>query len=88
MGLFVLIVDQDCDRAIGLFQQALGLAPLRPEPSLNLALAYAKKRDFTEAQRLAAGVLSLTTPGDPNYDQAERLLGTIRIENHPFQALK
>jgi tetratricopeptide (TPR) repeat protein len=88
MGLFVLMVDQDWDRAIGLFKQALEFAPSRPEPRLNLALACAKKRDFPAAQKLAASVLTLAKPGDPVYDQAERLQGTIRIESRTFQALK
>ena len=88
MGLFVLLVDHDCDRAISLFKQSIELAPSRPEPQLNLALAYAKKRDFPAARRFASSVLLLTEPGDPFYDQAERLQGTIRIESHTFQALK
>jgi Flp pilus assembly protein TadD len=88
MGLFVLIVDQDWDRAIGLFKQALELAPSRPEPRLNLALACAKKRDFPAAQKFAASVLTRAKPGDRFYEQAERLQGTIRIESHAFRALK
>jgi tetratricopeptide (TPR) repeat protein len=88
MGLFVLMVDHDWDRAIGFFKLAIELAPSRPEPQLNLALAYAKKRDFPAAQRFASSVLILTEPGDPFYDQAERLQGTIRIESHTFQSLK
>jgi tetratricopeptide (TPR) repeat protein len=88
MGLFVLMVDHDCDRAIGLFKQAIEHAPSRPEPQLNLALAYAKKRDFPAAQRFASSVLLLTEPGDPFYDQAERLQGSIRIESHTFQVLR
>src|SRR5215471_12517906 len=88
MGLFVLIVDQDCDRAIGLLQQATELAPSRIEPLLNLALAYAKKGDFPASQRYAASVLPLAIPGDPIYEQAERLQGAIRIENRTLQSLK
>ena len=88
LGLFVLIVDQDCDRAIDLFKQAIDLAPFRPEPRLNLALACAKKRDFAAAGKVAASVLTMTRPGDPIHDQAERLQGTIRIENRTFRALK
>jgi tetratricopeptide (TPR) repeat protein len=87
MGLFVLIVDQDCDRAIGLLQQAAELAPSRPEPLLNLALAYAKKGDFPVSQRYAASVLPLAIPGDPLYEQAERLQATIRIESRALQSL-
>jgi protein O-GlcNAc transferase len=88
MGLFVLLVDQDCDRAIGLLQQALELASSRPEPRWNLALSYAKKRDFASAQGFAESVLALVNPGDPLHRQAERLLGTIRIEGRTFQALR
>jgi tetratricopeptide (TPR) repeat protein len=88
MGLFVLIVDQDSDRAIGFLQQALELAPSRPEPRLNLALAYAKKCDFSSAQMFAADVLALVKPGDSFYEQAERLLGSMRIEAHTFQSLR
>jgi Flp pilus assembly protein TadD len=88
MGLFVLIVDQDSERAIGLLKQAIELAPSRPEPRLNLALAYAKKGDFPSAQKFAASVLTRTRPGNPIYEQAERLRGTMRIETHTFQALK
>ena len=46
MGLFLLMVNEDCDGAIALLKQALDLAPNRPEPRLNLALAYAKKTRF------------------------------------------
>jgi tetratricopeptide (TPR) repeat protein len=88
MGLFVLVVDHDCDRAIGLLNQALEIAPSRPEPRLNLALGYAVKRDFSAARKLAASVLNLTEPGDPFYAQAERLQGAIRIESHTLQALR
>ena len=88
MGLFVLIVDQDCDRAIGFLKQAIELAPSRPEPRLNLALAYAKKGDFPPSREYAATVLSLANPGDRIYDQAERLQGTIRIESRTLQTLK
>jgi tetratricopeptide (TPR) repeat protein len=88
MGLFVLIVDQDCDRAIGLLQQATEIAPSRPEPLLNLALAYAKKGDFPASQRCAASVLPLAIPGDPLYEQAERLQATVRIESRALQSLK
>jgi len=88
MGLFVLIVDQDCDQAIGLLQQANQLAPSRPEPLLNLALAYAKKGDFPASQRYAASVMPLTGPGDPIYEQAGRLRGTMRIESRTLQSLK
>lgn len=88
MGLFVLIVDHDSDRAIGFLRQALEFAPSRPEPRLNLALAYARKREFSEAQAFAADVLALTKPGDSFYEQAERLLGTMRIETHTFQSLR
>lgn len=88
MGLFVLVVDHDCDRAIDLLKQALEIAPSRPEPRLNLALGYAEKRDFSAARKFAASVLSLTEPGDPFYAQAERLQGAIRIESHILQALK
>jgi tetratricopeptide (TPR) repeat protein len=88
MGLFVLIVDQDCDRAIALLQQAAELAPSRPEPLLNLALAYAKKGDFPTSQQYAASVLPLAIPGDPLYEQAERLQATIRIESRALQSLK
>jgi tetratricopeptide (TPR) repeat protein len=88
MGLFVLIVDQDCDRAIGLLQQAAELAPSRPEPLLNLALAYAKKGDFPASRRYATSVLPLVNPGDPLYEQAERLQATIRIESRARLSLK
>jgi tetratricopeptide (TPR) repeat protein len=88
MGLFVLIVDQDCDRAIDWLRQANDFAPSRPEPMLNLALAYAKKGDFTASQRYAASVLPLTVPGDPIHEQAERLQGTVRIESRTIQSLK
>jgi tetratricopeptide (TPR) repeat protein len=88
MGLFVLIVDQDCDRAIGLLQRAAELGLSRPEPLLNLALAYAKQGDFPASQRYASSVLPLAIPGDPIYEQAERLRGTIRIESRTLQALK
>jgi tetratricopeptide (TPR) repeat protein len=88
MGLFVLIVDQDCDRAIGLLRHANELAPSQPEPLLNLALAYAKKGDFPSSQRYAASVLPLVGPGDPIYEQAERLGSTIRIESRALQSLK
>jgi tetratricopeptide (TPR) repeat protein len=88
MGLFVLIVDQDCVRAIGLLQQANELAPSRPEPLLNLALAYAKKGDFPASQRYAGSVLPLAGPGDPIYEQAERLQGTVRIESRTLRSLK
>jgi superkiller protein 3 len=88
MGLFVLIVDQDCNLAIGLLQQAADLAPSRPEPLLNLALAYAKKGDFPASQQYAASVLPFANPGDPLYKQAERLQATIRIESRAHQSLK
>jgi tetratricopeptide (TPR) repeat protein len=88
MGLFVLIVDQDCDRAISLLKHAIELAPWRPEPRLNLALAYAKKGDFPASREYAATVLLLANPGDRIYDQAERLQGTVRIESRTLQALK
>jgi tetratricopeptide (TPR) repeat protein len=88
MGLFVLLVDQDCDRSIGLLEQALALAPSRPEPRWNLALAYARKRDLPAAQRFAASVLPLVNAGDPAHHQAERLLATIRIEIRTLQGLK
>jgi tetratricopeptide (TPR) repeat protein len=88
MGLFVLVVDEDADRAIELLNRALQLAPSRREPQLNLALAYAKKGDFQTAQKFATSVLSTASCGDPLYDQAERLQGTIRIETSTFRALK
>jgi tetratricopeptide (TPR) repeat protein len=88
MGLFVLIVDQDCERAISLLQQATELAPSRPEPLLNLALAYAKKGDFAASQRYAASVLPLAIPSDPIYQQAERLQGAVRIESRTLRSLK
>jgi tetratricopeptide (TPR) repeat protein len=88
MGLFVLLVDKDCDRAIGLLQQALERAPSQPEPRWNLALGYARKRDFAAAQAFAESVLAMVNPGDSLHRQAERLLGTIRIESRTFQALR
>jgi tetratricopeptide (TPR) repeat protein len=88
MGLFVLMVDQDCDRAIALLQQALELAPSRPEPRWNLALAYARKHDFPAAQKFVASVLALVPAGDPLHHHAERLQATIRIENRTFHALR
>jgi Flp pilus assembly protein TadD len=88
MGLFVLIVDADCDRAITFLKHAAELAPSRPEPLLNLALACAKKRDFPAARRYAASLVNLVKPGDPIHDQIDRLLATIRIENRAFQALE
>jgi cytochrome c-type biogenesis protein CcmH/NrfG len=88
MGLVGRLVDQDCDRAIGLLQQALEQAPSQPEPRWNLALAYARKRDFTAAQAFAESVVPLVNPGDSLHRQAERLLGTIRIERRTFQALR
>jgi tetratricopeptide (TPR) repeat protein len=88
MGLFVLIVDQDCTRAIALLRQAIEAAPSRVEPRLNLALAYAKQRDLPAAQRFAASVLTLSRLGDPVYDQAERLQSTIRIESRTLGSLR
>jgi tetratricopeptide (TPR) repeat protein len=88
MGLFVLIIDQDCARAVNLLKQAIEAAPSRVEPRLNLALAYAKQRDLTAAQKFAASVLTLSRPGDPAYDQAERLQSTIRIESRTLGSLR
>jgi tetratricopeptide (TPR) repeat protein len=77
MGLFLLLVDHNWDEAIGFFKQALELAPAQTEPRLNLALAYAKKRDFPAARRFTASVLELAQPGDRIYEEAERLQATI-----------
>jgi tetratricopeptide (TPR) repeat protein len=88
MGLFVLLIDQDCDKAIGFFKEAIDLAPSHPEPRWNMALACARKGDFPTAQKFAASVLALVKPGDPLHHQAERLQGTIRIESHTLQVLK
>jgi tetratricopeptide (TPR) repeat protein len=88
MGLFVLVVDRDCDRAIGLLKQAIEAEPTRPEARLNLALAYAKNRELQAAQTFAASVLTLSKRGDPAYNQAERLHSIIRIENRTLGSLK
>lgn len=78
MGFFLLMVEHDWDGAIRLFTQALELAPTRPEPRLNMALAYAKKRDFQSAERFALSVLKLVKPDDRMYVEAQRLRRTIR----------
>ena len=95
MGLYLLLVDQNCDAAIQLFKQALELAPARPEPRLNLALAYAKKGDARMAGKFAESVLSLTNPGDALHGDAQRLQLAIReetlrsdIQGHTLRSLQ
>jgi tetratricopeptide (TPR) repeat protein len=80
MGLFLLMVDRNWDSAIRFFGQALELAPSRPEPRLNIALAYAAKRDFKSAENFAASVVKLVNPDDRLGFEAQRLRKTIRSQ--------
>lgn len=82
MGLFALMVEHDYDRAIDLLCRARDLAPARPEPLLNLALAYAEKNDVASAEACANSVLHLAVPGHPLYQQAQRLKATLHLRNH------
>jgi superkiller protein 3 len=88
MGLFALIVDQDYVQAIDLFRRAIEAAPTRPEPQLNMALAYAKNGELAGSRKYAAAVLSVVSPGDPIYEQAERLTGMMLIESRTLQTLR
>jgi tetratricopeptide (TPR) repeat protein len=88
MGLFLLTVDQDWERAIELLKQAEELAPSRPEPKLNLALAYAKIGDAVAARTYADAVLSVTRPGNSLHTQADRLKAALRLENHSLRAVR
>jgi tetratricopeptide (TPR) repeat protein len=87
MGLFVLMVDNDWNRAIEFLCQAQEIAPSRPEPRLNLALAYSRKGDVTAAEEYTNSVLRLCQPGDPLYRQSERLKGMLRLEIHALRKL-
>jgi superkiller protein 3 len=80
MGLFLLMVDHNWDSAIRFFSEALDHTPSRAEPRLNIALAYAGKRDFASAEKFAASVVKLVKPDDRIFYEAQRLRKAIRSQ--------
>jgi tetratricopeptide (TPR) repeat protein len=80
MGLFVLHVDKDAEKAKKYFTRALELEPTRVEPLFNMALACGVLKEFAAAEKFASSVLKLSRPGESIYAEAEKLLRAIAQE--------
>jgi tetratricopeptide (TPR) repeat protein len=74
MGLLMLMVDRNALEAQKYFLCALELEPNRKEPLLNMALAFADLKAYTEARKYAEATIRAAKPGDGIYEQAEQLL--------------
>ncbi|MHB8876541.1 MAG: tetratricopeptide repeat protein [Myxococcaceae bacterium] len=70
--------DKELGRAIEALEEARRRAPDEPAPKLNLALAYARKKDKARSKALAAELVKGALPkADPIRVEAERLLKTL-----------
>jgi tetratricopeptide (TPR) repeat protein len=80
LGYFELMVNQNSEKAIRMFKQALEQAPQQPEPKLNIALAYSSKREFLLAEKYAREAAKATKPETQIHKEAMLLLKKIAEE--------
>jgi tetratricopeptide (TPR) repeat protein len=80
LGYFELMVNHNTDKAIRMLKQAIEFAPEQPEPKLNIALAYSRKREFLLAEKYSKEVLKISKTGTKLHKEAERLLKKIQQE--------
>ena len=76
MGLFILRQGgmKDLPRAIQALEEARRRGPTRPEPVLNLALAYHKGGRKAEAVELATQLVQGLPPTHPLFAQAQQIV--------------
>ncbi len=77
MGLLVLKMEEKPAEAKNYFLRAMELAPRRPEPVMNMALACAMLNEFGSAQKFATAALKLSAEGTPAYEEAAKLLKVV-----------
>jgi tetratricopeptide (TPR) repeat protein len=84
MGLWILRNMQNAQEATAYFQKAKDLAPSRPEPLLNLALASAASRNWESAKGYCETLMQIVPRESKSFQEAERLIDAIESEQARF----
>ena len=77
IGLLTLMAERNPVEAEKYFLRALELAPGRKEPLLNMAIAFADRKAYVEAEKFARATLRVAKPGDGLHEQAQQLISQI-----------
>jgi tetratricopeptide (TPR) repeat protein len=80
MGIWILRNGKDLQNAISHFEKANELSKSRPEPLMNLALAFASLRDWNQAKNHCERVMQTVPAGSKYFMEADRLRTSINAE--------